>query len=106
MKYQRNPQTNLQIRIIKKKSLRGRKDFQCRYVYQYLILLSGIFGHFSKGGADRIYSRSGVCGAWMTFGSDERGSTLAGAKDGGKIDLSAPPAEPNVSERSDTENDR
>ena len=35
MKYQRNPQTNLQIRIIKKKSLRGRKDFQCRYVYQY-----------------------------------------------------------------------
>ena len=36
MKYQRNPQTNLQIRIIKKKSLRGRKDFQCRYVYQYL----------------------------------------------------------------------
>jgi len=30
------PQTNLQIRIIKKKSLRGRKDFQCRYVYQYL----------------------------------------------------------------------
>ena len=37
MKYQRNPQTNLQIRIIKKKSLRGRKDFQCRYVYQYLI---------------------------------------------------------------------
>ena len=36
MKYQRNPQTNLQIRIIKKKSLRGRKDFQYRYVYQYL----------------------------------------------------------------------
>ena len=32
----RCPQTNLQIRIIKKKSLRGRKDFQCRYVYQYL----------------------------------------------------------------------
>ncbi len=31
----RCPQTNLQIRIIKKKSLRGRKDFQCRYVYQY-----------------------------------------------------------------------
>lgn len=42
----------------------------------------------------------------MTFGSDERGSTLAGAKDGGKIDFSAPPAEPNVSERFDTENDR
>ena len=44
MKYQRNPQTNLQIRIIKKKSLRGRKDFQCRYVYQYLNLyvLSGL----------------------------------------------------------------
>lgn len=39
MKYQRNPQTNLQIRIIKKKSLRGWKDFQCRYVYQYLYLL-------------------------------------------------------------------
>ena len=39
MKYQRNPQTNLQTRIIKKKSLRGRKDFQCRYVYQYLIIL-------------------------------------------------------------------
>ena len=39
MKYQRNPQTNLQIRIIKKKSLRGRKDFQCRYVYQYQKLL-------------------------------------------------------------------
>ena len=39
MKYQRNPQTNLQIRIIKKKSLRGRKDFQCRYVYQYHSLL-------------------------------------------------------------------
>ena len=39
MKYQRNPQTNLQIRIIKKKSLRGRKDFQCRYVYQYLNFL-------------------------------------------------------------------
>lgn len=39
MKYQRNPQTNLQIRIIKKKSLRGRKDFQCRYVYQYHISL-------------------------------------------------------------------
>ena len=35
MKYQRNPQTNLQIRIIKKKSLRGRKYFQCIYVYQY-----------------------------------------------------------------------
>ena len=39
MKYQRNPQTNLQIRIIKKKSLRGRKDFQCRYVYQYLNII-------------------------------------------------------------------
>lgn len=39
MKYQRNPQTNLQIRIIKKKSLRGRKDFQCRYVYQYQTFL-------------------------------------------------------------------
>ena len=35
----RCPQTNLQIRIIKKKSLRGRKDFQCRYVYQYQNLL-------------------------------------------------------------------
>lgn len=44
MKYQRNPQTNLQIRIIKKKSLRGRKDFQCRYVYQYryFMLLTSI----------------------------------------------------------------
>ncbi len=40
MKYQRNPQTNLQTRIIKKKSLRGRKDFQCRYVYQYHILFN------------------------------------------------------------------
>ena len=39
----RCPQTNLQIRIIKKKSLRGRKDFQCRYVYQYLILMLIIF---------------------------------------------------------------
>jgi len=42
----------------------------------------------------------------MTFGSDERGSTLAGAKDGGKVDLFAPPAEPNVSGRPDMENDR
>ena len=44
MKYQRNPQTNLQIRIIKKKSLRGRKDFQCRYVYQYLNFFSCVIG--------------------------------------------------------------
>jgi hypothetical protein len=50
----------------------------------------------------------------MTFGSDERGSTLAGAKDGGKVDLSALgkvdcltfSAEPNVSGRPDMENDR
>ena len=39
----RCPQTNLQIRIIKKKSLRGRKDFQCRYVYQYLSQLSDFY---------------------------------------------------------------
>lgn len=33
MKYQRNPRTNLQIRTIEKKSLRGRKDFLCKYVF-------------------------------------------------------------------------
>ena len=35
MKYQRNPRTNLQIRTIEKKSLRGRKDFLCKYVYYF-----------------------------------------------------------------------
>ena len=51
MKYQRNPQTNLQIRIIKKKSLRGRKDFQCRYVYQYLNKTPANYTFFPSVGA-------------------------------------------------------
>ena len=46
----RCPQTNLQIRIIKKKSLRGRKDFQCRYVYQYLNLLDFRFALMDRYG--------------------------------------------------------
>ena len=55
----RCPQTNLQIRIIKKKSLRGRKDFQCRYVYQYqkLRAFNKIYGPSIAGESVKLHKR-------------------------------------------------
>ena len=87
----RCPQTNLQIRIIKKKSLRGRKDFQCRYVYQYHILMilfsfvSGIancyaqIGKFDKDSLmNRFVYQLGVFPQEKVYLHTDKGTYMAG----------------------------